>query len=283
MKKRTIIYAVSTVLCLILLLSCAVGCNEKEDDIDYGKDNSYSVKTIDDDDALIFEPKTDADIKYGLIFYVGTGISPSQYSYLGNSLAKQGYVVVIPKTQNDMPLQYYTQSECAFEKYPSVQFFIAGHSNQGAGACVKRSNDCENDILGSILIAPILASTPVVDADDNTVTDNDGNGLTRVNESLCNFTKPVLLVDAKEDKVRTSQQISDVLSALPASYTHKTIENASHISFCQIDSKEQLTIKEIIWAPYEDDFNANTIEQKNDQRTLTAFYILEFMRDTISQ
>lgn len=281
MKKRTLIYVASIVLCLILL-SCAVGCNEKDEKIDYGKDNSYSVITIDDTDALVFEPKTDADIKYGLIFYVGTGITPSRYSYLGNALAKQGYVVVIPKTQNDMPLQYYTQTEYGFEKYPDVQFFVAGHSNQGAGACVRRSNEHENDILGSILIAPILASTPIVDEGDNSVTDNDSNGLTRVNETLCDFTKPVLLIEGQIDKVRTQTQITEAKSALPQSYLSKSIEDANHTAFAQIDETSQLPLTLILFSTFTDDVNATTTQQKQDQRTLTSFYILEFMREVIA-
>ncbi len=284
MKKHAIIYTCFVIICISLMLFCMVACNDDTDNsIDYGKDNSFAVNVIEDSDALSFEPNVDCDKQYGLMLYVSTGTAPSQYTYLGNALAKQGYVVVIPKTQNDMPLQYYTQTECAFEKYPDTKFFIAGHSNQGAGACVRRSNECENDILGSILIAPILASTPVVDKDNNPVLDENENAVYKVNETLCDFTKPVLLIEGQNDKVRTQKQISEAKSALPNGSQSKLIESANHTAFAQVDDIVQLPIGLTLFSTFTDDVNATTTEQKQEQRTLTAFYIVEFMRNIVSQ
>ena len=85
MKKKAFIVIIAIVLMLTSLASF-VACNDKDD-----TKTTYSVNLSDDENALIFEPIS-KDIKYGLLFYVGTYISPDKYSYLGDRLAEEGYL-----------------------------------------------------------------------------------------------------------------------------------------------------------------------------------------------
>lgn len=276
--KKTLIICLSALILLLSLVG-VVACNEEQEEeyIDYGKNNSYSVNVIDDDDAVSFEPNTSADKKYGLIFYVAAYVSPARYEYLGKSLAAQGYVVVIPKSSGNIPLQSYKKDDVAFSKYPDTKFFVAGHSNEGAGACVRRCND--SNVLGAILITPILATTPVVDSDSNPVLDNVNQQLNKVNETLLNFSKPILLVEGAKDSIRTQQQIEDAKSALAQGYQYKRIENANHISFCEMGVDDELTVLEALYA---NDLVQNTYEQQQEQRTLLSYYILDFMKNTLN-
>lgn len=276
--KKTLIICLTTLILLLSLVGI-VACNKEQEEeyIDYGKNNSYTVNVINDDDALSFEPNTSADKKYGLIFYVASYVSPSRYEYLGKSLAEQGYVVVIPKSNGNIPLQSYKKDEIAFSKYPDTKFFVAGHSNEGAGACVRRCND--SDVLGAILIAPILATTPVVDNDSNPVLDGNSQPQNKVNETLCDFSKPILLVEGAKDSIRSSQQVADAKSALKQGYQYKRIENANHISFCEMGADDQLTVLEAFYA---NDLVQNTYEQQQEQRTLLSYYVLDFMKSTIN-
>ena len=147
-------FTITAILIVALTACCLFACNDKGDSpvkVDYQSDNSYFVKTAESETALTFEPILDpvysesgmtykqVDYRFGVIFYVGTAIEPKYYEYLGNALAKQGYLVVIPKVTLNMTYAYYKAQEEAFSAYPNVKFFVAGHS-QGGGAALRRAS-----------------------------------------------------------------------------------------------------------------------------------------------
>lgn len=105
---------ISAILVLVLSATFLFACAQKDDApvaVDYKQDNSFAVNTVDDDSALVFEPIADlvygengksykkVAYRYGVVFYTGLNINASEYSYLGNALAKQGYLVIIKKTK----------------------------------------------------------------------------------------------------------------------------------------------------------------------------------------
>lgn len=105
---------ISAILVLVLSATFLFACAQKDDApvaVDYKQDNSFAVNTVEDDSALVFEPIADlvygengksykkVAYRYGVVFYTGLNIDASEYSYLGNALAKQGYLVIIKKTK----------------------------------------------------------------------------------------------------------------------------------------------------------------------------------------
>ena len=245
------------------------------------KKKACSVNIIDDENALIFEP-VGKDIKYGLLFYVGTYISPDKYSYLGYRLAEEGYLTYIPKTQNDMPYTYFEEKELAFEKYPSVQFFIGGHSNQGADAALRRMSETERKELGAIFFSPItVGHYQVFDKDGNPVKDKDGLDVYE-DYTLASSSLPTLYISGEKDAVCTQAQMDESKSRMPQNCVYKTIENGNHTAFAEINETTDLPAVLQLLSTFTSDVTATTTLQKDDQRTLTANFVLQFIKDNIA-
>ena len=275
MKKKAFIVIIAIVLMLTSLASF-VACNDKDD-----TKTKYSVNIIDDENALIFEP-VGKDIKYGLLFYVGTYISPDKYSYLGYRLAEEGYLTYIPKTQNDMPYTYFEEKELAFEKYPSVQFFIGGHSNQGADAALRRMSETERKELGAIFFSPItVGHYQVFDKDGNPVKDKDGLDVYE-DYTLASSSLPTLYISGEKDAVCTQAQMDESKSRMPQNCVYKTIENGNHTAFAEINETTDLPAVLQLLSTFTSDVTATTTLQKDDQRTLTANFVLQFIKDNIA-
>ena len=275
MKKKAFIVIIAIVLMLASLASF-VGCNDKDD-----TKTKYSVNIIDDENALIFEP-VGKDIKYGLLFYVGTYISPDKYSYLGYRLAEEGYLTYIPKTQNDMPYTYFEEKELAFEQYPSVQFFIGGHSNQGADAALRRMSETERKELGAIFFSPItVGHYQVFDKDGNPVKDKDGLDVYE-DYTLASSSLPTLYISGEKDAVCTQAQMDESQSRMPQNCVYKTIENGNHTAFAEINEATDLPAVLQLLSTFTSDVTATTTLQKDDQRTLTANFVLQFIKDNIA-
>lgn len=251
MKK--IFSIVSIVLLLSLLCVSAVACKEQENEeegvnyVDYSLENSYEVERLDDKELVSYIPK-DVTPKYGLIFYIGTAIPPENYDYLGQALAKQGYVVAIPKGCGAFAYMMYTETEVAFSRYPNIEFFVGGHS-QGGGAAVKRIQENLDKVKGAVLYAPLCYST-------DTIKDSG---------------KPTLLLEATKDNVLTPDMKSDAKSRLPSSREEHMLEGC-HMSFSTMDQDFTLSL-----------FNDGplTNEQKQAQKDETVKLTLAFMKSVV--
>ncbi|MBD5092264.1 MAG: hypothetical protein HDT36_02670 [Clostridiales bacterium] len=254
MKKLFSIVLIIAVLCsaAFCLFSCNTPNNKSDNTpdnqevyVDYGKDNSYEFEVTEDDDAVTYMPKG-ATAKYGLLFYLGTIIPPECYAYLAEPLARQGYVVVIPKILFAYFL--YKETEVAFEKHPNVEFFIGGHS-QGGGAAIKRAQENPNSIKGVILYAPLC------------------NG----KETIEDTSIPTLLLEATKDNVLNYSQKETARGRLPENRTEYMLEGC-HMSFSSFDDDALL-------APFND--GPVTAEEKAAQKEMTYQYTLAFMRSVI--
>ena len=244
------------VIVLVLSIFCvgAVACKEQESEdeginyVDYTIENSYEVEKVDDKELLSYLPK-DVTPRYGLIFYVGTAIAPEKYDYLGNALAKQGYVVAIPKGSSGFAYLMYTETEVAFSRYPNIEFFVGGHS-QGGGAAVKRASENLDKVKGVILYAPLCYGT----------------------DTIKESGKPTLLLEATKDNVLTQDMKSDAKSRLPDTRTEYLLEGC-HMSFSAMDKDATLSM-----------FNDGPIseEQKKAQKELTASHTLAFMKSIVN-
>lgn len=276
-------------LIVLAMLACLVGCNDadKAVEVDYSKDNSFVSNIIDSDYALIYEPisspeyvdgermsYTEVNYTYGLIFYVGSAIEPSYYSYLAGALARQGYLVVIPKVKLNLAYIYYADYEEAFSNYPNVKFFVGGHS-QGGGAAIRRSYENASSIVGTILYSPMAYRHKLVDENGNSVLD-ENNVEIYINDNLLEVDLPTLLLEAANDHVLPDSTKTDARARLKEGYTHHVISPGSHMSFSTMDTDGVLSF-------FNNDGDGMSELEKQAQRELTLQYTLAFMRSVITK
>lgn len=207
------------------------------------------------------------------MFYTGLNINASEYSYLGNALAKQGYLVIIKKDKTSF--YNYTATEEAFNKYPTVKFFIGGHSSEGGATAIRRASENEQLIVGALLFSPVSRQHKVLDENGNPQKDENGIEI-QIADTLANSSLPTLLLLGDSDKVLTESQIADTLSKMPSNHTKHVIEGGTHIGFTSIDSVDDIPIK---LPNYQADFETSDNIQKENQRALTIKYSLEFMKN----
>ena len=277
---------ISIAIALVLLITtafCLFACDKDESvAVDYSAENSFFVKTTDSDSALVFEPVQDpvygddgmtytkVNYRYGVVFYVGTAIEPKYYEYLGTALAKQGYLVVMPKFKLNMAYNYHAEQEKAFSDYPNVKFFIAGHS-QGGGAAIRRASENASSVAGAILLSPLAYRHKKFDENGKPVKDENDVEI-YISDNLKDVDVPTLLIEAAEDHVLTDEMKADARSRLKEGYTHKVISPGAHMSFCTADSDDVLKV-------FNDDGEGISESDKQAQRTQTVAYVLEFVKN----
>lgn len=252
---------VSIILVLVLALClCAfsfVACNKKTDDnapvaVNYRANNNFEISvenyTINPEAASneqlyarVFKP-LNAIPKYGLVFFVGTFINPNNYDYLGEALAKQGYVVIIPNSilaywqydTKSLPITTSTQ-----QLFPDIQFFVGGHS-QGGGAALRFA--CENlaNTCGAVFFAPLMQyNTRSVSDDDERSYDNYAGRIERdesgriitVSDTLVDTNLHTLLLEADNDSVLDDSMKADSHDRMPQNVQNHVLQNASHMGF----------------------------------------------------
>lgn len=260
MKLRLKIYDICTAIILVLCAVFFVACNDEPENI-YAKDNNFVVRTTDTEDSLEFCP-VGITPTYGIIFYVGGFVAPEYYTYLGESLAKQGYLVVIPKLENNMAYNDYKQTEAAFAKYPNVKFFVGGH-DMGGGAAVRRAMECADNIKGVLLYAPIGFAKQKFE-NGKLVFDENGDPVWE-QFTIADKHLPTLLLEV-DDTLRTEELKNEAKNHINVSNTKDyTIENSNAICFSAIPTA---TLSE---------------EQAKAQRTATVEYTLAFLKDTVTK
>lgn len=287
MKKQSKILIFLVIV--TLLCGCLFACDKEDNskaNVDYSQDQSFNIQITDDDYALTYTPianpryvdgklaeYTEVDCKYGLIFYVGTAIAQEKYGYLATALAKQGYLVILPKISLNMAYVNYQQVEKAFSLYPNVKFFIGGHS-QGGGAAIRRAQENATSVAGAILYAPLAYRHAKLDENGNQVVDENGVGV-YVNDSLQDTNLPILLLEASNDNVLTSEQKTIAKNRLGDHYEYHLISPGSHMSFSTMDNDSTLEF-------FMNDGNGMSEEEKESQRSETIAYTLAFMRSAIA-
>ena len=261
MKKIAAIIAILLLAALIFTLAACTTDNTNA--IDYSVDNNFEVDSFEDGENVYFAPK-DVAPSYGLLFYVGTVIAPSYYEYLGNALAKQGYLTVIPK--QSFAFSQYRVKESVFEKYPDVKFFVGGHS-QGGGAAVRRAQDMPTSIAGVVLFAPICFTHVVYNEN------GELDGYEYYNLHGANI--PTLLLVGEGDAVLNEEQKQTARDCLDSnSLEYHVITPGTHMSFSTMDNDDAIGMMEAVNLSV-------TLEQREAQRTYTLQYTLAFLKSVV--
>lgn len=71
--------------------------------------------------------------QYGMVFYVGTLLSPDKYDDMMKKIAYEGYMVVTPYLAEGLSIAMgdYMAMDRVIERYPDVEFVLSGHSLGG--------------------------------------------------------------------------------------------------------------------------------------------------------
>ncbi|MBR4800789.1 MAG: hypothetical protein IK048_03890 [Clostridia bacterium] len=244
-----------TILIVLIVLTTSVfvlaSCDKKDDlSVNYMVSNDYEITVTDYQTqseqgnrcfARVYQPK-DVAPKYGLLFFLGTFMRVENYEYLGEALAKQGYVVIIPNSflsywqYDDITLPI---TQKALELFPDVKFFVGGHS-QGGGAALRYICEDMDHVLGAVFYAPLLLYNTrellkddydEYDPDaDKYVRDENGEKIT-VFDTLADSTLPTLLLEPDTDRVLTDEIKQDARERMPENVIHYVLENATHEGF----------------------------------------------------
>lgn len=260
--SKVIISIFTCILCASFTVClCACHKKHKNNGVNYASENDFEYTVTDGDDALVFEPKNIA-YKCGLIFYTGMFISPQQYAYLCEALAKQGYLVVISKLSNSSANSGYLKTEPAFAKYPNVKFFIGGH-DMGGGAAIRRAQENPTAAVGVLLYAPLVIDSQVLDENGKLTYDEDGNVVKTV-YSIAQQSLPTLLIEVDEI-LRTEKMKSDIKSRINRNVaTEHTLSSSTSNGFVMPDANSESS--------------APTADQRQAQLDLTVQYTLAFLR-----
>ncbi len=299
-KATNLIFAL--LLAATLCLVSFVACDKQKDDgavpVNYAKTNNFEVTSSTDVlnpeaekqeqiSATLYYP-SDSSVKprYGFVFFVGSAIATDKYAYLGNALAKQGYVVAMPIVPLNMTYAYYESAtkpaaEKVMAKYPDVKFFVGGHS-QGGGAAMRFACEMEDKAKGVVFLSPLCYEAyPVERKDydpydpesDRYERDEDGKIIYKF-DTLAESSLPTLLLEASGDHVLTDDMKADAKSRMPKDADCHVIKPGSHMSFSTWDDDNTLAF-------FNNDGDGLTQTDKENQRVLTVSYVLDFLQITV--
>jgi len=258
--RKSFKLTVTVLICVVITLFalCSLSACDKDENV-YLKDNNFEVAVSDGETARVHIP-VGFDAEYGIILYVGLFVEPKYYDYLANALARQGYVVVIPKFEINSAYSNYKAVEPAYKEFPNVKFFLAGQDN-GGGAAVRRAEENPSKTQGVILINPICFSQQQYDENGKLVYDKDGNVVKHA-DSIASLSLPTLLLESETDELRpTPEMKSDALSRLnEKTLTKYLLENSTNLGFNQ---------------------NGEDSEARAAQREKTVELILKFLKNAI--
>ncbi|MFC1802461.1 alpha/beta hydrolase [Thermoproteota archaeon] len=168
--------------------------------------DSETVAVI-EDNWIRFHP--DNPQGTGLIFYQGGHVDPASYSVLAHSLAKEGYLVVIPKMPFNLAVFNKKAALKGFTEYPDIdKWVLAGHSLGGAMAASLVYG--EPDVFQGLVL---LAAYPPK------------------NNDLSSVELMVTIIYASNDNLATPMEIEESLIYLPANTRKVLIEGGNHAQF----------------------------------------------------
>ncbi|CDQ38715.1 pimelyl-[acyl-carrier protein] methyl ester esterase [Virgibacillus salexigens] len=157
---------------------------------------------------LVFEPENQ-QAKTGIILYPGAKVEPEAYSYYGDTLSKEGYLVIIPEVLFNFAIFDQNIAQEIMDYFPTVvQWIIGGHSLGGVAAASFAFNN-PTKLDGLIL----LGSYPT---DNNNFTGMD---------------LPMLSIYAKNDGLTTPKEIQETQHLLSQHAELQEIQGGNHAQF----------------------------------------------------
>ena len=139
--------------------------------------------------ALLFMPK-DEKPKTGVIFYPGGRVDYRAYAPMAEALARDGYLVVIPKMPFNLAVFGFDRAADIIPEYPTITNWVIGGHSLGGSMAAHYLLENQQSIDGLVLVASYPAQS------DN-LTDYGGL-VTSISGSLDGLAKPADIQASKK-------------------------------------------------------------------------------------
>ncbi|SHH71460.1 alpha/beta hydrolase [Clostridium grantii] len=160
------------------------------------------------DDRIVLKP-IDEDIKAGFIFYPGGQVEPESHAYTGYEIAKNGYMVVIPKMPFNLAIFGINRSNEIMNDFPEIdKWYQGGFSLGGAMSCVYAKENFAK-LQGLILYA----------------------GYTTEKYDLSQTDIKVKSISAELDGLATKEKINEGKKYMPSDTIYVEIKGGDHTQF----------------------------------------------------
>lgn len=229
MKKRKVFkYTISTIVILIIfsivgMLIWTSNTYKPSEEVFALVDNSDYEK---EDDFYVFQPKNESNGK-GIVIYPGALVEPLSYSYIGNELSKEGYLVAIPDVNLNLSITENNKADEFILKNDQIkEWYVAGHSMGGVSAAFYAEE--KQELVDGVIF---LGSYPSKSTD---LSDNN---------------QKILSIYAENDGLTTIEDIEDSKKNLPKDAIFVEIDGGNHANFGiygeqKGDKEAEITTKE---------------------------------------
>ncbi|MRR30191.1 alpha/beta hydrolase, partial [bacterium] len=171
-------------------------------------ENSDTV-TVETGKWLVFTPLRDGVATTGYIFYPGGRVDYRSYAPMAQSLAEEGFLVIIPRMPLNLAVFGINEAADVMATYPEIKHWVLGGHSLGGSMAASYVFEHPGQIDGLVF----LASYP---ADNN---------------NLSNYTGKVLSISASLDGLATPEKITHSVELLPDSTEWVVIEGGNHAQF----------------------------------------------------
>lgn len=186
---------------------------------DYVSEDDYEYT----DGMYIFEPELSNG--KAIMFYNGGLVDPFAYAYMAKLLADEGYLVIMPKFFDNLPIINSSKGLDIMKDYSNYSWIVMGHSLGGLSAAWLL--DVTTNIKGIVFLASYPAG--------------------RASISLLGYN--VLSIVGDKDEVLDWENYETYKANLPLDTTYATIEGGNHAYFGMYgeqkgDGKATITVEE---------------------------------------
>jgi hypothetical protein len=158
---------------------------------------------------LVLEPANSTAVSTGYIFYPGGRVDYRAYAPMASSLAKEGYLVVIPRMPLNLAVFGIDAAADVITAHPEITHWVLGGHSLGGSMAASYVYDHPTQIEGLVF----LASYP---ADSNSLSDYKGQ---------------VLSISGSKDGLATPLKIEHSISLLPSDTRWVIVEGGNHAQF----------------------------------------------------
>lgn len=170
--------------------------------------DSDAIVQVQTGNWLIFKP-VDKEVTTGLIFYPGGRVDHRAYAPMARALAKEGYLVVIPKMPLNLAVFGFNKAGDVLYAYPLIKNWVIGGHSLGGAMAAAYLGIYPDEFDGLVFLASYPAS----------------------NNDLTGYQGDVLSLYASLDGLATLEKIEVSRTLLPSSTRFIEIEGGNHALF----------------------------------------------------
>lgn len=120
-------------------------------------ESSQQVR-VSEDGSLHFQPRVGRP-QTGLVFYPGGRVEPEAYAVLAHDIAREGYLVVIPRMPLNLAVLDRQAARRVMANYPGVNTWLVGGHSLGGAMAAGYAGSQQSGVQGLILMASFPADS----------------------------------------------------------------------------------------------------------------------------